>query len=480
MSPSAHKSQVLTALAHHAATDMLRVALRSGGKDITYFDLLQAVNELAAQLVEKRPHCVGLEIENGIAWCIADLALVMAEIPSIPLPPFFSAAQREHALASAGANLILTNTAQWQFTRLDYSPVPLPEGTTKITFTSGTTGTPKGVCLSQPGMEQVAESLIKVIEKENAARHLAVLPLSVLLENIGGLYATLLAGGTYVVEPLVRLGFTGLQPNGAELLQHMAAENITSCILVPEYAAALLQAQQKMPVALPQMKFMAVGGARVHSGLLEKAETLELPFYQGYGLSEAASVVAVNTPSNNKPASAGKILPHVRYRIAEDGELILKNLAWLGYVGESAQQGEYTTGDIVSLDGDGYLTIQGRKRNVIILANGRNISPEWPESELLAQPEIAQVLVFGEAAEHLSAFIVPASFNADITYAVDQVNARLPEYACIQQWQKVPAFTAADGFLTPNGRLKRSEILAYYNLFTSENFHGKEAHHAFL
>lgn len=484
MSNLSYQSQVLSAIAKYASEDMSRdvsrVALRSGDKDFTYFDLLQAIGELAAQLTEKKPRCVALDIENSIAWCIADLALVMAGVPSLPLPSFFSGSQREHALESAGADMLLTMDSEWQFTSLPYTPANLPACTAKITFTSGSTGTPKGVCLSQEGMEQVAQSLLQVIAKENAARHLAILPLSVLLENIGGLYATLLAGGTYIVHPPLQIGFTGLQSNGHRLLQCLADEKITSCILVPEYASLLLQAQIGLSVSLPAMKFMAVGGARVPSILLEKAYSLGLPLYQGYGLSEAASVVAVNTQGANKPGTSGKILPHILYRIAGDGELILQNPALLGYVGENILAGDYATGDIVRLDADGFLIIQGRKRNVIITANGRNVSPEWPESELAAQPEIAQALVYGEGANHLSAWIVPAFMQADINYAVEQANARLPEYARIRQWNEVPAFTVANGFLTPNGRLKRAEITNHYQMFDSLNFHGKETKNAVL
>lgn len=453
------ESLVLRAIGRYAAES--RVALQSDGEPLTYRQLYDKAQALAALLRGKKTSRLGILLENGMEWCIADIACIMAGIVTVPLPPFFTESQRQHALRVTGADTLLTWQGEWRFLALENGAAFLPEHTAKVTFTSGTTGQPKGVCLSQTGMEQVAESLLAVIGAEKAQRHLALLPLAVLLENVAGFYATLLAGGCYVVEPLAALGYRGMQPDGAVILQHLATQRITSCILVPELLRNLVASMERQPFTLPHLRFAAVGGAKVSPLLLQRAQALGLPVYEGYGLSESASVVAVNTPEYGKAGSVGRILPHIRCHIAAR-ELALEQPALLGYAGEDEYRGNYATGDIVRLDAEGYLFIEGRKRNVLITSHGRNISPEWPESELLAQPEIAQALVIGEAQPFLTALLVPAHAEADLTAAVAAANTRLPVYAQIAEWRAVAPFTPQNGLLTANGRIRRAEAIARY------------------
>lgn len=455
------ESLVLRAIGRYAAES--RVALQSGGETLTYRQLYDKAQALAALLRGKKTNRLGILLDNGMEWCIADIACIMAGIVTVPLPPFFTESQRQHALQVTGADTLLTwQAGEWGFLALENEAAFLPEHTAKVTFTSGTTGQPKGVCLSQAGMEQVAESLLAVIGAEKAKRHLALLPLAVLLENVAGFYATLLAGGCYVVEPFAALGYRGMQPDGAVIMQHLATQRITSCILVPELLRSLVTSMERQPVALPDLCFAAVGGAKVSPLLLQRAQALGLPVYEGYGLSESASVVAVNTPEHGKAGSVGRILPHIRCHIAAR-ELVLEQPALLGYAGEDVHRGNYATGDIVRLDAEGYLFIEGRKRNVLITSHGRNISPEWPESELLAQPEIAQALVIGEAQPFLAALLVPAHAEADLAAAVAAANTRLPVYAQIAEWHMVAPFTPQNGLLTANGRIRRAEAVAHYD-----------------
>ncbi|PZP83729.1 MAG: AMP-dependent synthetase [Azospirillum brasilense] len=435
---------MLTQLQQMAAQQPERIAVEDRGAGVSYAALWQQVQQLAAALVADDVRVAGLDAPNGAAWVVAHFACALAGVVQVPLPPFFTAAQRTHALQDAGANALLHQpgaSAGISISPLPYAAVPLPVGTALITYTSGSTGAPKGVCLSQQGMEQVSRSLLQALGAALAQRHLSVLPLGVLLEQVGGLYPALLAGGTYVVED-------------APLPQALAASRATSCILVPELLKLLVQS----PLHYPHLRFAAVGGARVDDGLIAQAQQAGLPVYQGYGLSEAASVVALNTPLHAKHGTVGKVLPHIRYTIAADGEILLQNPAMLGYAGDAAWHGAYATGDLGHIDAEGFLTIQGRKKNVLITANGRNISPEWPESLLAAQPEIAQAFVYGDAQPALSALLVPAQAQADMQAAVQRVNAQLPSYAQIAQWQATQPFTVANGMATANGRLRRDAI----------------------
>ncbi len=187
-------------------------------------------------------------------------------------------------------------------------------------------------------------------------------------------------------------------------------------------------------------------------------------------------MVAVNTPQARLQGSVGKPLPHVQLRFAEDGEIMVAGSIMLGYTG-AAQTGTdqaepeakgnsfWPTGDIGYLDDAGYLHISGRKRNVFITSFGRNVSPEWVESQLAQSPKIAQAALFGEARPWNTALIVPAAgaSDADIEQVVSQVNAGLPDYARVGRWLYADApFSSQNRQLTPNFRLRRDVIWQAY------------------
>lgn len=464
-------SRVLSVIRSH---DPARPAVN----DLTYGALAGAVDRLAADLCERfgtdaRP--VAVEMANGPAWVLLDLALLSLHVPSLPMPGFFTPDQRRHALADAGAGWLITDRAEARgdvlrigtvllyLVRLDNPAATLPAGTAKITYTSGTTGTPKGVCLSAAGLEQVAVSLVQVIGTDYAGRHVAILPLPVLLENVAGLYCTLLAGGHYLAEAPASLGLDQpFQPDFGRLLGTLSATGANSVILVPELLRGLMAALAQAGRTLPDLRLVAVGGARVAPALLAQAGMLGLPVYQGYGLSECGSVVALNTPAANRVGSVGRALPHLTLEVDRNtGEVSVNNHAFLGYVGGGPAPARIATADLGSLDEDGFLSIQGRSRHVIINAFGRNIAPEWVEAELTAQPEVQQAVLFGEGQVALTALVVPSRFGqspAALSLAIARANGALPPYARIARWHAVPPFTPMNGQLTPNGRPRREAI----------------------
>jgi len=164
---------------------------------------------------------LGLLADNGPDWVAVDLDAEAAGIPLVPLPTFFTPAQLAHAVAATGMDALYCtsestaralgfhrkNNLPW-YSR-EAPPVPLPPGTAKITFTSGTTGAPKGVCLSAAGQRAVAQSLADATRGLNLERHLCLLPLAVLLENIAGIYAPLAAGAQWIAPPLAEVGMSG-------------------------------------------------------------------------------------------------------------------------------------------------------------------------------------------------------------------------------------------------------------------------------
>ncbi len=218
---------------------------------------------------------------------------------------------------------------------------------------------------------------------------------------------------------------------------------------------------------LDGLRFAAVGGAPLSAALLTRASALGLPVFQGYGLSECASVVALNRADANRPGSVGQPLPHVRLRLADDGEVLVGGVDFAGYLGEPASAtDEVATGDLGEFDADGYLYLRGRKKHQFSLASGRNVDPGWIEAELTQRGALAQAYVQGEGARHLVALLWPRQPDLPDSVLADQVarlNQRLPDYARIGAWHRLAEpFTPANGLLTATGRLRRDAIQAHH------------------
>ena len=442
------------------------------------------------QLSQLNAQKIVLLSPGTVEWALLDLACSDADVVLVPLPTFISPAQLAHVLSQVQPDLIISSrpftadflggecieVAQfrqfWLYQPLQSAAaVALPAGCQKITFTSGSTGTPKGVCLSAAAQWQVAQSLVRRIGLDNP-KHLAILPLSTLLENIAGIYAPLLAGGEVLLTDEANRGFAGSRLEApAQLLQLISRCQPDSLILVPELLQLLVVASQRGWQVPASLKFIAVGGAKVAPALLQQAAAVGLPVYQGYGLSECCSVVALSSHSARDVSDAsilsavGQPLAHVQVKIVA-GELWVQT-PFLGYLGESAVDGSVeagwvATGDLAELDPQGNLHILGRKKNLLISSLGRNIHPEWVESELLKNGLLQQVVVFGDAKPYCVALLYcqdAAVTTAQLQAWLSQVNRSLPDYAQVQQFYRLSQpLSEASGTLTANQRPKRAEI----------------------
>lgn len=470
-------SIILQALERPEMRDRLAVA----GADcrLSYSELATAVADLAGVLRSSGACRLGLYADNGPAWLVADLAALSAGITLVPLPAFFSRAQLAHIIAAASLDhIILPAGTELGLPaeplalpvaeqRFDYVRLALPTAAcdAKITFTSGTTGQPKGVRLTAATLATVAATLADQLAPLQIRQHLAVLPLATLLENVAGIYVALLSGAGVQLPPLAELGYSG----GSGLDPHCFVEAIQryrpqSLILVPQLLQALVAAAEAGAMLPDSLRFVAVGGGRVAPTLLQRVRRHGVPAYEGYGLSECASVVALNLPGTDRPGSVGRPLPHVRIECAADGEILVHGPRYQGYLGQTEiTAGPVATGDLGYLDADGYLHLSGRKKNVFITAFGRNVSPEWVESELTAEPAVLQAAVFGEARPWNVAVIASPASAAAVQAALDRANRRLPDYARIQAWVRAIApFATSNDQLTANGRLRRPAIWAAY------------------
>ena len=450
------------------------------GHKLAGAELARAIGDLSACLSTELPRgsLVGLYADNSGDWAVVDLALQQAGMVSIPVPGFFTpdqigqllityrvqaviAPMLPPALEAAGfvVKTVLAEATSLTLCTMEVVAPPahsfLPGS--KLTFTSGSTADPKGISLSSDQQWQVAASLSKALQSLGLTRHLAMLPMSVLLENVAGLYTGLNLGAAIILPSLSDVGLSGssgFRPKKAiEAINTSEAESI---ILLPQMLRDILFELKSSGDSLKRLKFVAVGGGKVAPSLIHEARQLGLPVYEGYGLSEACSVVALSTPGADCVGSVGKPLAHQSVRIAGDGEIEISqpDAAW------------FATGDLGEIDNDGFLFVTGRKKNVLITSFGRNVSPEWPESVLQSFPEIAQVMVYGEAQSQLSALIVPSGSNISVSTlqtVIDHANQLLPDYARIGRWHVLAKpFSVSDGLLTANGRPRRDQIIEFY------------------
>jgi len=483
---------LIQSIARHAAKQPRRVALEHPRSSLDYAALERAIEALANELARKRIRTLGLDLDNGPGWALVDLAALSAGIQLVPIPPFFSPQQVRHCIEQAGIQAIVSDRpgqlaaragalvtgSVTQFELPDERQTwveatgdgqRVPAGVAKVTYTSGTTGSPKGVMLDWEQMGAVVESLAQRVEVSTDDRHLALAPLAVLLENICGLYTPLWCGATAVLPSLAETGLLGASGlDAARMADSLGRYQATTAIFSPQTLQGLVEYLDRGGDALEELRFAAVGGAPVSRKLLQRAQALGLPVREGYGLSECASVTTLNTAAANKTGSAGLPLPHLRLRIAEDGEVLVAGNLYRGYLGEAApatENGWWHSGDIGHLDDDGFLHLTGRKHNIFITAFGRNVAPEWVERELVLEPAIAQAAVFGEARPWNAALVVPTpgADTEEISKAVSRTNASLPDYARIRRW--LPAdepFSTLNGELSGTGRVKRQNILARY------------------
>ncbi|WP_226642260.1 AMP-binding protein [Microbulbifer variabilis] len=487
--------QLIEQIRHLAGQHPESLALSGEHRKYSYRALMVAVEGIAAELRERNIQVLGLYADNGPNWLLVDLACQLAETTIVPLPVFFSQPQLAHTIRTSGMQALLTDDCE-RFTSLreigqaqaeiaemalievlGAEQTVLPVQTAKITFTSGSTGTPRGVCLSEQTQFATAEALVKQLGPLDSRIHLCLLPLATLLENVAGAYSSWLRGGQVVAPPMASLGLTGSSGLDVAQMAKCIDEHLPhSLILLPQMLKALLEHCERSGWQPPSsLRFVAVGGGKVATKLLLQARSIGLPVYEGYGLSECGSVVALNLPGSDRPGAVGRPLPHCEVAL-KAGEVMVRGPRYLGYLDDAGECESHwlATGDLGEIDADGFLHITGRKKNILISAFGRNISPEWIESEVLLEPMVQQCVVVGDARPHCAALIFPrpGSSREQLDNWLAAVNNKLPDYAQVRSWAELPApLTFADGLLTANGRPRRDRIAERYQ-DSIENLYG--------
>ncbi len=301
-----------------------------------------------------------------------------------------------------------------------------PDDLAEIMFTSGTTGDPKGVMLTHRNLTSNVAGISQYISCKTSSRLLSILPLSHMYEQMGGLFIVLYHGAS-VTYPISR------QPT--VLARTMRERRITIMLLVPQALELLmngierevkrqgrevlwnklLKIAESTPFPLRRLLFRRVhkqfggkldfivsGGAALDHELGRKWELLGVKIVQGYGTTEASPVISNHSLRERRLDSTGRPLPNVEVKISGEGEILVRgdNITpgyWRAPEETAATfDGDwYMTGDLGFFDDEGFLHVQGRKKDMIVLPSGQNIFPEDIQAVLAKHPNVTDATVVG-------------------------------------------------------------------------------------
>ena len=378
-----------------------------------------------------------------------------------------------------------------------------PEDPCCIIYTSGTTGVPKGAVMPHRAFLCVAEAAAREIKVTEADVFLSFLPMSHVYERVAGQVLPVYTGASIVYSK-------GL----AHLRTEMRDARPTVVLCIPRFLESLRQGildkvakdsplkQKLFALMLSQGATRAKGGFAPLAGILDALVAKKVreaaggrlryfvsggaalapevgEFYmatgltvlQGYGLTETSGGSVVNRPANNKFWTVGEPLD-MEVRLADDGEILLRGPGlMLGYHGmpeATAEaidpEGWFHTGDIGAFEGKN-LKITDRKKDLIVLGNGKNVAPQKIEGLLRISPLIAEAVVLGDGMDACVALVVPAE-GADekaIKREIDAVNKTLAPYEAVKRFALVTeGFTQENGMLTPTLKVKRKAVAERY------------------
>jgi len=406
-----------------------------------------------------------------------------------------------------------------------------------IIYTSGTTGVPKGVQLTQRNIMINAQYGVEQLGVTQTNQTLlSFLPLSHVLERTAGYYVTLLSGGhiafaenvAAVMENMVEIRPTSMvsvprlfekihsrvyesahQMSGYRReIFHRAIEvgrEYVNKKYIKQERTGLLGVKYRLFDRLVfkkirdrfggRLQYFLCGGAPLDKTINEFMWILGIPVYNGYGLTETSPGIAISGVGKVRFDSVGKFFPETEYKLADDGELLVKGPQVMkGYfendeaTAEGFEDGWFKTGDIARIDEEGFVYIIDRKKELIVTAGGKNIAPQPIENELRLDKYVSQSIVIGDQKPYLVAFITP-NVERLIDYArensiayvdiddlvanhkikelfaerIEALNKNYPPYKTIKRFALLPRdFSIEGGELTPTLKLKRKVIFEKY------------------
>lgn len=413
---------------------------------LTYEELQQRVHDFAGYLQSQKVKSGDKLIiwsPSSTGWMIGYLGALLTGLIIVPLDVNTRADFLECVASATHATMLLTTQKHYK-TLKDSSLVcididALPTGTfdatalpaiaeenlAEIVFTSGTTGNPKGVMLTHKNIVSNVLAAVQVVDIRTKDRALSILPLSHMFELT--IEIALLYCGSSILYTSSR--------NPDTLLKLFNSQHVTCMALVPQALQLLMNGIEKevrrqkkekqwktlyniarrLPFGIRRYLFRAVharfggkfrfffcGGAYLSPDLAQRWEDMGFKIVQGYGATETAPIITATPTHEHNLASVGKALPGVEVRIAPDKEVLARghNIS-PGYLDNpeataaAFRDGWYYTGDLGELDAQGNLYLKGRKKNIIVLANGLNVYPEDVENILNSIPGVKDSVVIG-------------------------------------------------------------------------------------
>jgi long-chain acyl-CoA synthetase len=370
-----------------------------------------------------------------------------------------------------------------------------PDDLATLMYTSGTTGDPKGVMLTHANILSNVAACLEVEQLEPDDVNLCWLPLSHIYARTIDHYERLF-GGTMIC----------LAESAETVVANLAEVQPTHLSCVPRFYEKVLAAVGSPDPAVtsarlrsifgPRIRFLGSGGAPLPLSIEQTLRAAGLPILPGYGLTESSPVITFNRRDRNKPGTVGPALPGVEVKIGPDGEVLSRGPHIMkGYwknpaaTAEAIRDGWLHTGDLGSLDADGFLSITGRKKELLVLSNGKKVVPTFIEGLLVADDCIDQAAVYGEGRHFLTALLVPHGDNLRKALAAEGTSldasaeelARHPAVAALLQKRVETAvrdvanyeqvkkfvvlsrpFTVAADELTVSLKLRRNIVFAHY------------------
>jgi long-chain acyl-CoA synthetase len=425
-SPATGPSELLRAVAAHAPD---RTALVDGDRRFTYAELDAKVTSAALALLARDARegdRVALQLPTGADLVQLYLGALRAGLVAVPVNPAYTAAEVEHLLADSGAVLHLDPDAAREL--LAGAPTgPDPhcdrpgEALAVLLYTSGTSGRSKGAMLSTRALSANLDQIVAIDPSvlTEADVLFVPLPLTHIFGLNAGLGVALRVGATLVLADRFEPGPT---------LETMAQEGVTALLGVPGQFAAWL-AHPAMAAGFASVRFAMSGSATLGRGVVDGFAAAGVVIHDGYGLTEAAPVVAVNALGAGRehptPGVVGLPLPGVEVQLrdadgsevdeGDPGRLFIRgaNLFsgyWPDGTGGPDDDGWFGTGDIAVADDIGQLRLVGRSSDLVIV-NGFNVYPAEVEAVLAAEAGVAEVAVVGvrheRTGEAVQAYVVP-------------------------------------------------------------------------
>jgi long-chain acyl-CoA synthetase len=402
---------VTSLLAESAAAHGARTALVGGDERVTYAELEAraeaAAGALAAQGV-RRGDRVGIRLPNSPAWVAAYYGILRLGAVAVPLNVLLRDREVAERVADAGAKVVVDR----ELPRRGPAP-PAAEAdageVAVLLYTSGTTGRPKGAELTHHGLATVARTLGGLLGVGPEDVVLGAAPLAHVFGMSAALNMTLAAGASVAL-------MERFEP--APALELVERERVSVFLGVPTMCLGLLAAP-RAGGDMPRIRVAHCGGAPLPAATLaEFADRFECTVLEGYGLTETAGTVTTHRAGRPvKPGTVGEPIPGLELRLDGDGEVLVRGAGVMrGYWRNASEtaaalsaDGWLATGDIGSVDEDGYLTLVDRKKDVI-LRGGYSVYPREVEEALHEHPAVAQAAVVGvphpELGEEVAALVV--------------------------------------------------------------------------